>query len=126
MAIVTLTTDQRVNLEGNSRFQSLVRMAIYNQANYWRGMDGTNINNATDAARWAKSRYLSVGIIQNPNGIDFTSWLKQYVIILKDIAVVDNEAPYSEEEVINYMLDNAKFEELSDLVFNLRIQRIEF
>lgn len=126
MAIVTLTTDQRVALEGNSRFQSLVRMAIYNQAIYWKNIDGTNLNTAEDLARWAKSRSLAVGIIQNPNGIDFTSWVKQYVIILKDIAVVDNEAPYSEEEVINYMLDNAKFDELSDLVFNLRIQRIEF
>lgn len=126
MAIVTLTTDQRVNLEGNARFQALVRAAIYNQANYWRNIDGTNIADAGDAARWAKSRYLSVGIIQNPNGIDFTSWLKQYIIILKDIAVVDDEEEYTEDGVIDYMLENSKFDELSDLVFNLRIQKVEF
>lgn len=126
MAIVTLNTDQRVNLEGNSRFQSLVRAAIYNQANYWRSIDGTALNNANDLARWAKSRFLAIGIIQNPTAIDFASWLKQYVIILKDIAVFDDTQEYSEEEVLNYMLANGKFDELSDLVFNLRIQQISF
>lgn len=125
MAIVALTTDQRVNLEGNARFQNLVRMAIYNQANYWVGLDGSSVP-GNDRIRWAKSRLLSAGIINNPTAIDFQSYLKQFVIKLKDIPVFDNANSYDEDAVLNYMLANSKFDELADNVFNLRIQRIEF
>jgi hypothetical protein len=126
MAIVALTTDRRVNLEGNSRFQALVRAAIYNQALYWMNVDGTDFSTASDLARWAKSRFLAVGIVQNPTAIDFSSWLKQYVIILKDVEVYNDANAYNEEEVLDYMLSNGKFEMISDLVFDLRIKQIQF
>jgi hypothetical protein len=132
MAVVTLTNDQRIAMKANSRFQILVRFSIYNQANYWKNIDGANPVDAAAAQRWAKSRFLSYGIIQNPTGIHFESWLEQYVIILKDIAVVDNvanpdpEAAGFYDSVLDYMIENSKFDELADLVFNLRIQKVEF
>lgn len=125
MAIVALTNDQRVQLEGNARFQDLVRMAILNQANYWRGQDGSSPP-ANDRIRWAKSRLLSTGIVLHPTSQDYTSWARQFIIILKDMLVYDNGQAYDEDNVLDYMLANSKFDELADLVFNLRILSIEF
>jgi hypothetical protein len=125
MAVVTLTPDQRNAIENSARFQSLVRLSIYNQASYWKGVDGAGLS-SVDALRWAKSRYLSVGIINNPNGIDFTTWLKQFIITLKDVAVYNDSVAYDENTVLDYMLSNSKFDELADLVFNLKITTITF
>lgn len=125
MALVALTNEQRVAIKNNTRFQNLVRMGVYNQANYWKGQDGANLA-AAAAKRWAKSRYLSVGIMANPTAIDFVGYLEQYIIAMKTMAVFENSAAYNEGTVIDYMIANNKFDELSDIVFDVRIERIEF
>lgn len=125
MAIVSLTSDQRVNLENNTRFQDLVRIAILNQSNYWRGQDGTNPP-GSDHIRWAKSRFIATGIVLYPTSQDYASWARQFIIILKDMLVYDDSQQYSEDLVLDYMLANSKFDELADLTFNLRILKVEF
>jgi hypothetical protein len=123
--IVALTTDQRIELENNARFQNLVRMAILNQAIYWRGLDGTTVP-GNDRVRWAKSRLLATGIVLNPTSQDYNAWVRQFIILTKDMAVYDDTNAFNVDTVLDYMIANSKFDELADLAFNLRILKVEF
>ncbi|MEJ7644281.1 MAG: hypothetical protein WKF87_06780 [Chryseolinea sp.] len=125
MAIIALTNDQRVQLENNSRFQNLVRMAVFAQATYWRGLDGSAPPNS-DHVRWAKSRFLASGIVLNPLSQDFASWTRQFVILTKDVGLYDNANTFDIEVVLDYMLANYHFDALVNSVFDLRIIKIEF
>lgn len=126
MAIVALTNEQRIAIEGNSRFQNLVRTAIFNEANYKKTLAGNGLGSAAAAEAWAKERFISYGLVQNPVTIDFNSWLKQGIIVMKDMPVYDNGNAYNEETVITYMVDNNKFAEIAGLIFILRSQQVEF
>jgi hypothetical protein len=126
MAIITLTDKQRISIEGNADFQNLLRTAIFNEAIYKKTLSGAGLVNADAANVWAKERFLAYGVVHNPGGIDFTSWLKQAIMILKDMAVYDNANTYLEATVIDYMIANSKFTELAGLVFAMKREKIEF
>lgn len=127
MALVTLTTEQRIQLKNNQRFQSLFRTAVLEEARYTSTLPGDNITTPQAAEDWAKKRYLSVGLMNNPlGGWTFNEWLEQAWIVLAGMAVYDDANAYDEEEVVDYMRDNNKFTELAGLVFTLRMKTLHF
>jgi hypothetical protein len=132
MAIIALTPDQRIAMKANPRYQSLCRVAVENQASFWDAHDGTAFSTAANLERWAKSKFLSAGIILNPNAQDYANWVSHFTIILKNMQVVDDVANPDPDDigfydaVLDYMIANGKFDELADLSFNVEIQKLQF
>lgn len=126
MAIVRLPDERRFELEKNERFQKNVRIAIFNLAQYWKDHDGSPFAGAA-LLRWAKMRFWSHNrIIANPGNIDFDTYLKQFISVLKNHDVYDEAMnPYSEDTVIAYMIAQNKFAAIIEQVFDLRILDIE-
>lgn len=135
MAVITLTNDQRIAIENFQRFRNLVSQAVLNQAKYWMDHSGNNLP-SVDAIRWARSRYIGVGLVLNPTVLQLDLWVKHFLMLLKNIAVVDNVANVPpaadadqttfQNKVLDYMIANGKFDELADLAFNIEIQKVTF
>lgn len=67
MAQVTLSDSNRVALAADPNFQAACLAAIYDQAVYLMGQNGTNIATAQAAQQFAQWRPLAAQIFSNPN-----------------------------------------------------------
>lgn len=121
MAVITQA--QVLELEQNASFQNISKQFIRDRAIYVAGQDGTAGNTAgLSPVDWAKQRFISKAIIHHPNSQDYQSWASQFSMFLKGQDVWDTDAATT----IQAMVASNKFEELANLTFALRAERIEF
>jgi hypothetical protein len=119
MALRTLTSEEREQLKGSTRYLHLCEWAIRNYAAYWAVHDGAGFN--TEAARieWVKNR-------------EFGATIRQYGITDNDIALkfveeskgmqFDIVGNFSVDSLIDYMIANNKFDEIASLYTALKMK----
>lgn len=124
-----LTSDEKMTLAANARFQFLCRQAILDKAAYWTGLDGTVLpggQTAVTLARWAKSRLKSQALIQVPLAITDAD-VQQFMIFLKTMILWDNAvSPFNTDTLCNYMIAQSKFDALADNWMDQKIRYIDF
>lgn len=126
-----ITPEQLVALASNTRHKNLCIQGIKEIATYLRTQDGTTNNTAgRTPVGWAKVRSIAGSIAQHPNSQDYGEWTEQMSQTLKGQPVWDGV-----DEVINdanlnatvdFLIDNGKYDEITNLIYDLRSQRIEF
>lgn len=118
-----ITQEQAIELEGNTRFQSVAKQFVRDQATYLSSQNGTVGNLAGKTPEnWAKARFIAKAILLHPNSQNYQDWVSQFTMLLKGQNVWETDA----EGTIDAMILSGKFEELAILTFELRANVIEF
>lgn len=122
MAVVTISDEQRIELEKNSRFQDVTKQFVKNFAIFIVGNNGDAPPGGMSKVEWAKRRTIGAGVVNHPNSQDYQEWVAQFSMYLKGQPVWDTDI----DTTITAMIASGKFDELADLTYALRAQRIEF
>lgn len=118
-----ITQQQVLELEQNQNFKDVAKVFIRDRANYVTGQDGTPGNTAgLSPVDWAKQRFIAKGIFLHPNSQTYEEWSTQFAMFLKGQDVWNTDAATT----IAGMISSNKFEELANLTFALRAERVEF
>lgn len=128
-----ITPQQVLELEANQNFKDVSKQFVRDRAAYIAGQDGTPGNTAgLSPVEWAKERFIAKGILLHPNSHDYNEWASQFSILLKGQDVWDTDAAttiFNMSQPGNTnppVLAQGKFEELANLTYEMRRQRIEF
>lgn len=133
-----ITQEQVIELEGNSRFQGVVKQFVRDFATYITQQNGTTGNLAgLTPENWAKQRFIAKGIALHPNSQNNQEWVSQVSMLLKGQNVwvagtPENPGPpvvpavSNADATITAMIASGKFEELVTLTYTLRASVIEF
>lgn len=120
MAIIT--DEQRIELERNARFQDVTKQFVKNRGIFLTTNNGNPPPGSMTQIEWAKQRTIGAGVVQHPNSQDYNEWTMQFSMFLKGQDVWNTDA----DTTISAMIASGKFDELSELTYALRAQRIEF
>lgn len=135
-----ITEEQRIALEANGRYQAVAKQYVKFIAQYLMSQDGTPGEGGIlkfggrTPLQWGAQRNIAAGISLHPNSQSYEEWAAQMCMRLKgqDVwqAVADDDPAIalqkSIDATITWMINNGKFEELSNDVFALRGTRIAF
>lgn len=118
MAFVTPSNEQKAALQQDANFRNQVKWAVYTLANYWSNQNGASLN-AADALNWRKHQLFSLSILLDPETVDahISQWTTQFVVKTGNFQVVDDQVPFTVNQVIERMLDQNYFEAIANLVF---------
>jgi hypothetical protein len=120
-----ITPEQMIALENHQRHRDLCKQWIKDIATYMRGLDSGNED-------WAKKRFIAAGIAYNPNSQDYSTWVAQMTASQKGAVIWDGAdaeiTPENLDATVDFLAANngAKYDEMANLVYTLRSQRIEF
>ena len=120
-----ITPEQMIALENHARHRDLCKQWVKDIATYIRGL------NTGDEA-WAKKRFIAAGIAYHPNSQDYSEWVAQMTTSQKGAVIWDGiDAEITEQNLdatVDFLNSNggAKYDEMANLVYTLRSQKIEF
>jgi hypothetical protein len=123
-----LTNEEKQILQSSVRFNNECDWAIRNFSSFWSSTDGTVISSQIGNVgyqAWFKNHIFSVGTMIS--GIDDPNITMTFCVLAKGMNLWDNSiSPFNVDTVINYMILNSKFEELSTMYVSLKTQSIIF
>lgn len=121
----SITPEQMIALENHQRHRDLCKQWVRDIATYLRGL-----NNGDEA--WAKRRVIAAGIAYHPNSQDYSEWIAQMTATQKGAVIWDGAdaaiTPENLDATVDFLDANggAKYDEMANLIYDLRAQRIEF
>lgn len=112
-----ITPAQMIELENYQPHRDLCKQWVRDIATYLRGL------NTGDEA-WAKRRVIAASIAHHPNSQDYSEWIAQMTASQKGAVIWDVDVAGT----VAFLNQNggAKYDEMANLIYDLRSQRIEF
>ena len=124
MAYLNPTNEQKAALKDSVRFQNEVEWALLNTANYWKNNDGAG-KDAAGAENWYRHRHIGMMLLSNPVGLVTDQEYHLAAVLCANYLIVDDQG-FDMEAVITYMIAQDYFAAISDNIFSIKIQTVQF
>ncbi len=123
-----LTAEEKQTLQVSSRFLDHCNWAVRDFSSYWSSKDGTLINSQIASVgyeAWYKNHTFATGVMTN--GVVDPSIKTTFLVLAKGMNLWDSAiTPFDADVAIDYMIANAKFDELSTGYVALKTQSVIF
>lgn len=124
MAYLNPTNEQKAALKNSVRFQNEVKWALLNTANYWKNNDGAG-KDAAGATLWYKNRHIGMQLLSNPVGL-ITEQEYYLAAILSANYLIVSDQGFTVDTTVDYMIAQDYFAAISDNIFAMKIQTVQF
>lgn len=129
----SITPEQMIALENHQRHRDLCKQWVKDIATYLRTLSGEDGNRAgMTPLDWARKRMIAARIASHPNSQDYSEWVAQMTATQKGAVIWDGlDAEITQENLdatVDFLASNngAKYDEMANAVYTLRVAREEF